>query len=204
MNAYDSHTDLELLSLSADGDEKAFTLLFKRYRNRLYHYILKHTRSAEISEEIVIDIFMRLWTDRDLISGIQDAGAFFHKIAFYRSMDYLRTVARHARLQKIYIDRLERADHLTPDALLISAEEKRLLLDAVNQLPPQRKLVYLMSRDENLSHSQIAEQLQISKSTVNNSIVSATRSITEYLKSHATGKAALSVFFFFYSFLKDI
>lgn len=204
MNTYDSYSDLKLLSLSADGDEKAFTLLFEKYRNRLFYYIQKHTRSAEISEEIVIDIFMKLWTDRDLIKGIQDPGAFFHKIAFYRSMDYLRTVARHTRLQKIYSDRLERADHLTPDALLISAEEKRLLMDAVNQLTPQRKLVYLMSRDKKLSHSQIADLLQISKSTVNNSIVSATRSITEYLKNHTSGKAALSLLTVFFSFLKEL
>ena len=192
MRAVPSHTDEHLLSLIKIGDEAAFTILFERYRSKLYYYLLRHTKSNEIAEEIVTDIFMKLWKGRELADQIPEASAFFHKVGYYKALDFLRTTARRAQLRQIYIDRANTEAEKLPDELLIDEETKTLLLKAINQLPPQRKLVYQLSRDGALSHEQIADILNLSKSTVNNTIVSATRSISDYLRKHVIGKAALS------------
>lgn len=194
MNDYGTFSDEQLVSLLKKDDEAAFNLLFQRYRSKLYYYILRHTKSSEIAEEIVIDIFMKLWKGRELAGHINEPSAFFHKVAYYKAMDFLRTAARHSRLQKIYINRMEYVEEKSPADLLIDVEEKKLLLKAINQLPLKRKLIYQMSRHEGLSHEEIADLLNLSMSTVNNTIVSATHSITKYLKKSASGKAALSVF----------
>lgn len=188
-----SHTDEQLLSLIKTGDEVAFTILFERYRSRLYYYLLRHTKSKEIAEEIVIDIFMKLWKGRELAEEIKQASAFFHKVGYYKAMDFLRTTARRKQLKQVYIDRASIEHEKMPDELLIDEEAKTLILNAISQLPPQRKLIYQLSRQEGLSHDQIADALNLSRSTVNNSIVSATRSITDYLKKQAIGRAALSI-----------
>lgn len=198
MDVYDSNTDQQLLALIKTGDEAAFTILFERYRTKLYYYLLRHTKSAEISEEIVVDIFMKLWKGRELADQIQEAAAFFHKVGYYKALDFLRTTARKKQLKQVYIDRAMSEEEKMPDELMIDEETKLLLLNAVNQLPPQRKLIYQLSRDEGLSHDQIAHVLNLSKSTVNNTIVSATRSISEYLEMHVVGRAALSVLFVYF------
>ncbi|MGN6530532.1 MAG: RNA polymerase sigma factor [Ginsengibacter sp.] len=188
-----SYTDKQLLCLVKTGDEAAFNVLFERYRSKLYYYLLRHVKSKEIAEEIVIDIFMKLWKGRGLADQIQDVSAFFHKVGYYKALDFLRTTARREDLKQVYIDRAKMEQVKLPDELLIDEEAKLLLLRAINQLPPQRKLIYMLSRNEELSHEQIAEILNLSRSTVNNTIVSASRSISEYLKKHAVGKVALSV-----------
>lgn len=197
MNACASNTDQQLLALIQKGDELAFTVLFERYRNKLYYYILRHTKSPEIAEEIVIDIFMKLWTGRELTAHIQEPSAFFHKVGYYKAMDFLRTTSRHSRLQQGYVGRMKLADEKSPDQLLIDEEAKQLLLKAVNQLPPQRKLIYKMSRELGHSHEEIAKVLNLSRSTVNNTIISASRSILEYIKKHARDQAAMSILLFF-------
>lgn len=189
------HSDDQLLSLIKTGDEAAFTTLFERYRSKLYYYLLRHTKSGEIAEEIVIDIFMKLWKGRELADQIQEASAFFHKVGYYKALDFLRITARREQLKQVYIDRANTEEDKLPDELMIDEETKLLLLRAINQLPPQRKLIYQLSRDKDLSHEQIAQALNLSKSTVNNTLVSASRSITDYLKKYAVGKAALSTLF---------
>ena len=128
---------------------------------------------------------------------IEEAAAFFHKVGYYKALDFLRTTARRKQLQQVYIDRAMHEQEKMPDELMIDEEVKVLLLNAINQLPPQRKMIYQLSRDQGLSHEQIAQTLGLSKSTVNNTIVSATNSISAYLKMHLVGKAALSVLIVF-------
>jgi RNA polymerase sigma-70 factor (family 1) len=197
MTDYTKNDDTVLLSLLSQGDEAAFGVLFERYRSRLYYYLIRHTKSPEIAEEIVTDIFMKLWTGRELAHQINDAAAFFHKVGYYKAMDFLRTTARHTKLQQLYIQRMEPVAEQQPDELLIDAETKTLLLQAVNQLPPQRKLIYQLSRQEGMTHEEIAQALGLSRSTVNNAMVAATRSIARFLHDNTNGKAALSVFMLF-------
>lgn len=179
----------------AEGDEAAFARLFGQYRDKLFAYMVKHVKSKEVAEEIVTDIFMKLWIGRELASQIKDLGAFLHKAGFYKAMDFLRTASRHTRLLRIYLDRQETIPEKGADDLLIDTESKNLLYEAVNQLPPQRKRIYLMSREGGLTHDQIAEALHLSRSTVNNALVSSNRSIVQFLRKHAVDKAVF-VFFF--------
>lgn len=197
MSTLTTYTDEELLALVAGGDEGAFNSLFERYRQPLYYFLLRHTKSPGIAEELVTDIFMKLWTGRELTARIEHLSAFLYKIAYHKAMSFLRTTARHAKLNKLYVQRAGNAEAPVPDDIAIHNELKQLILQAVNQLPPQRKLIYQLSREEGLSHDQIAEALHISRNTVSNSITSATRSIARHLEAHSTGKAALSVFILF-------
>ena len=184
-----------LLQQMAEGDEIAFARLFEKYRDKLFAYMIKHVKSKEVAEEMVTDIFMKLWIGREFALQIKDLGAFLHKVGFYKAMDFLRTASRHTRLLQVYIDRQETLPEKGADDLLIDAEFKALLYEAVNQLPPQRKRIYLMSRENGLTHDQIAEALHLSRSTVNNAMVASNHSIVQFLQKHAMDKAVF-VFFF--------
>lgn len=188
-------TDTVLLSKIASGDENAFAVLFERYRDKLFYYTFRHSKSREIAEEIVTDIFMKLWLGRELAPQINDIGAFLHKVGFYKVMDFLRTTARHSRLRQVYMDHFSNLQALAENEPFFDEELKSLLNDAVNKLPPKRKLIYRLSKQEGLTQEQIAEVLHLSPSTVNNSIVAATRSITSYVKTYAKQGHATGIFF---------
>jgi len=192
-----SQTDSILLSAIALGDEAAFTILFERYRDKLFYYLLKHVKSPEVAEEIVTDIFMKLWTGRALAEQIKDVGAFLHKVGYYKALDFLRVTARHTRLRQIYIDYASLSGEPQADELMINAELKVLLYKAINGLSPQRKMIYRMSRQEGLTHEQIAELLGLSPSTINNALVAANRSIEKALRTYAGQMDILLLYFLF-------
>lgn len=187
------HTDHILLSRIAMGEEDAFTELFERYREKLFYYLLRHTKSPEVAEEIVTDIFMKLWLGRELAGQIKDIGAFLHKVGYYKVMDFLRTTARHERLKKVYSHHVKAGADEFPADPMLDDELKSLIYKAVNQLPPRRKLMYRLSRQEGMTHEQIACLLNLSTSTVNNTLVSASRSIVSYVRTYSKQGSALGL-----------
>ena len=75
------YTDKELLLKIAEGDQVAFSILFEQYRNRLFTYLFKITKSAETSEEIVLDVFLKIWHGKEAIIEIENIDAFLFKVA---------------------------------------------------------------------------------------------------------------------------
>ena len=188
--------DGTLLNRLAAGDEGAFNTLFERYRSRLYSYLLKITKSPEISEEIIIDIFVKLWVGRKVMDRVHNLEGFLHKVVYHKAIDFLRATARHARLQSAYINRIKPEPEKLPDELLIDAEFRQILRKAIYQLPPKRRLIYTLSREQGLTHDEIARTLNLSRNTVKNSIMAATKSISEYLQDNSSNKAVFPLLFF--------
>lgn len=188
--------DRTLLKKLSGGDELAFNKLFEIYRDRIYNYLLKITKSSEVSEEIVIDIFVKIWVGRELMDQIQNLESFLHKVAFHKAIDFLRVASRHARLHKVYIERIKIEPEKLADDLIIDEEFRQILHKAIQQLPPQRKLIYTLSREQGLTYNQIAEALNLSRNTVKNSVMAANKSISNFLQDTRYGKNILPLFFF--------
>jgi RNA polymerase sigma-70 factor (ECF subfamily) len=142
----------------------------------------------------VIDIFVKIWAGRELMNKIENLESFLHKIAYHKAIDFLRVASRHARLKKDYFNRLKEEPEKLADDLIIDAEYSQILRKAIDQLPPQRKLIYRLSREEGLTHNQIANALNLSKSTVKNSVMAATKSIKEFLLDKKSS-SVISLFF---------
>lgn len=197
MSSYNNYSEDILLRKLKENDQQAFAELFYRFHDKLYYYILKHTKSSGIAEEIVNDIFMKLWIGRDLTEKIPNLGAFLFKVGFYKAMDFLKTTARRRKLKQLYINQYFSVDSVKKaDEILIDEEERILLIRAVNQLPPKRALIYRLSREDGLTHEQIANALNLSRNTVKNTIMAATSSISNYLHTHYSGRAAFTSLFF--------
>ncbi|PSL50282.1 RNA polymerase sigma-70 factor (ECF subfamily) [Chitinophaga niastensis] len=165
----------------AAGNEKAFKALFDQYRGRLFYYISRFIKSEQVAEELVLDVFMKIWTGRELITQINNFDAFLFRIAHNKSIDFLRSAAKDQRLQELLWEGIEVAAADETDALLITHEYEEKVRMAISLLSPQCKKVYSLSREQELTHDQIAQQLHISRATVNNHIVLAQRFIRNYL-----------------------
>ena len=178
------HTEKELLTQVSAGDESAFQALFAGYYEQLYHYIFGFIKSKQVSEELVIDVFLKIWLGRDIIPQIHNFNAFLFRVAHNKSVDFLRSVARDPKFQDLLWENIQLANNAPADSSILVQEYEDKLREAVSLLPPQRKKVYQLSREQDMTHDQIAAQLNLSKHTINNHIVEAQRFIRTYLSKN--------------------
>ncbi|WP_181182474.1 RNA polymerase sigma-70 factor [Sphingobacterium lumbrici] len=188
-----SYNEPELLQQIAEGNEHAFQTLFKGHRGRLYHYILGIVKSKEIAEELVLDVFLKIWLGRDIIVQIENVEAFLFRIACNKSIDFIRKASKSPQIIDILESVNQIADDRNPERQLIQREYENILREAIDLLPPKRREIYRMSREEGLSHVEIAEKLAIAKSTVANQIVDAQGFIKSFLLNNLDLAVILSV-----------
>ena len=164
----------ELLKKIAQGDQRAFTILFQWYGRPLGEFVLKLTGSQQATQEIVQDAFIKIWLRRKTIFEIQHFS------------NYLFIICRNqafAVLKKMAADRVSPAEPQMLEAMQISEPEQgsdyyQSMIDAaVAKLPAQQQKVYRLSRYERLKHEEIARQLGISAETVKKHIQLAVRFI---------------------------
>ena len=183
----------DILPRVANGDERAFRWLFNEYHHRLGAYIFRITKSHELAEEVVQDIFLKLWTNRDSLSAVTNFDAYLFVISKNHALNCLKRIAGEKALTteigavgyELQIEEPE-ADH-----------ERYLLVDeAIDHLPPQQRIVYLLSRHERLKYSEIADRLSLSRETVKKYLQISTESITCYIRKRLTISFILFISYF--------
>jgi RNA polymerase sigma-70 factor (ECF subfamily) len=184
MSAEKIYSDRFLVEQVSRGNENAFQQLFDRYNDRLFQYIFGIVKSKVVSEEIVMDVFMKIWLGKDIVDRIRNFDAFLFRVAYNKSIDFLRGVSRDLKMRDMLWEEVQIAGGSAADDQLLTKEYEKKLREAIGMLPPQRRLVYQMSREKGFSHLDIARQLQLSKHTVSNHVVESQRFIRAYLTHH--------------------
>jgi RNA polymerase sigma-70 factor (family 1) len=183
----------KLLHLIANGDEKAFGVVFKRYNDLLGSHIFRITNSHELAQEVVQDIFLKIWLNRTELIHIQNFKAYLYVLSKNHALNCLKRVA----MERVIITNLSPKEDLQQDEVAEENEKYLLFDEAIDQLPPQQRKVYLMSRHERLRYAEIASRLNISTETVKKYLQIATESISSYVrKKHIV--SALSFFDFLF------
>ena len=189
----------QLLARIAEGDETALKSLFECYRDKLYRYVYRITKSPEEAEEIVMDVFLKIWLSKEMAREIDHFDAFLFRVAQNKAIDFLRQVARRPALNKLVWEEIQLAADNVPDSRISARECETKIRQAIAGLSPQRQLVYQLSREQELSHDQIATHLKLSKNTIKNHIVESIRFIKGYLSAH-TEMIAIACFIPFLPF----
>ena len=168
-----------------DFSDESFKCLFDNYKNRLYGYVLAITRSHYTAEEITQEIFIKLWLCREMLHEVENLDGYIFTIARNKTLNHLRKAAYDVRLLKELQERaLSTEGGNNVEERTLVNEYDRLLQDALAHLSPQRRLVYVMSRQRGLNHEEIALQLQLSRHTVKNHLVEALRFLRHYFMEH--------------------
>lgn len=181
-----AHNEKELLSLSAAGDASAFATLFRIYRHKLYSFLLRATGSPEMAEDIIQDIFLKLWKDRAGLEQIEQFGGYIYRMAQHRVINSMKRMAKET-LILTELGKVQSSSAPDAESRLSMQEVTNNLQSALNKLTPKQKLVYTLSRERGLKHEEIAQHLNISPSTVNNHMIEALRMIRQQL--HTTPEA---------------
>ncbi|RYY28572.1 MAG: sigma-70 family RNA polymerase sigma factor [Sphingobacteriaceae bacterium] len=184
MQVADNQTNDEKLLLSkiSAGDELAFRVLFDLYRSRTYTYALKIAKSVPQAEEILHDVFLKIWLHKNVqeIENLEQ---------------YLKTITRNLALNMLRRQQLEvsanlqmgedwEEGHIDTENNIALNDSARVLSQAVAQLTPQQKIVYQLCKQEGLKYAQVAEQLSISPLTVKTHMQQILRTLRAYLKRY--------------------
>jgi RNA polymerase sigma-70 factor (family 1) len=176
------HNEASLLALVAKGDQRAFSNLFDAYFKQLGEYVYKLTESIEVTEEIVHDVFIKIWIKREILVDLDNFSHYLFILSKNQTLNHLRKKANDEVRQLEWLKEFKEEAYLMDDYPVI--EEYRALMDiAVEKLPPQQKKVYKLSREGRLKHDEIAKMLDISPETVKKHIKLALRFIKNELSS---------------------
>jgi len=178
-----------------NGDGRAFEKIYRLYANRLYGNLLKLIKSETICQEILQDVFLKVWDSRKKIDTEKSFRSFLFKIGENKVFDYYRKAARDKRKQAEFISNALAACDSADDAIF--AEEKSAILQkAIDALPAQRQQVFRLCKLEGKSYKEVSEQLGISVSTISDHIVKATKSIRDYFENNEQALMSLVMFTF--------
>jgi len=185
-----TYTDRELLQQVANGDISAFRQLFDGYKLRLFAFVLHMTHSRVDAEEIVQDVFAKLWESRLQLTAVEYPGKYIYTIARNKTLNHLTRLARDRRLLQQVWANVSQSDNPTED-ILQAQESQRLINEAISRLSLQQQRIFQLSRDQGLTHDEIASRLGLSKSRVKNVLVEALKQIREHLERNSALIAAL-------------
>lgn len=162
---YEGQSD-ELLMLSfKDGDDKAFEELVRRYKVKLFNYILKYTSDIERSEEISQEVFIRVYRSRDRYKVKAKFSTYIYRIALNLAYNEVRDRNRRKTdVQDEFSDKLKEFN--TPEKLYEKQEIEQIINREINALSPKYKDVILLCDIEGLSYKEVSKVLNISIGTV--------------------------------------
>lgn len=169
MAKFELHTDRDLVVRFIAGDQMAFELLFHRYKNKVNGFVLKAAPSQIDPDEVVQNVFIKIWLQRDKINPDKSFSAFLFTIARHELVDQLRG----AVTRKLYfvgdemISDLQLAEAAS-DSNRMELEEK--VQSLIGELPERRRQMFELSRYKGLSYKQIAAQLGVTENTVDTQI----------------------------------
>ncbi|OQP64351.1 RNA polymerase subunit sigma-24 [Niastella vici] len=172
------------------GNEQCLAELYRLFSKRLHHFARVITRSPEIAEEIVEDVFVKLWSNRHRINEVENLTVYLYVAVKNRSLNAISQKA--TELIRAPFDDLDiEASQVTTDPynLLITAEMMKRMQQAVDNLPPRCKMIFKLVREDGLKHREVAEILNISLNTVDVQMAIAIKKICTDLNINRTAKS---------------
>lgn len=159
----------------AEGDWRSFQLLFARYYPKVRVFLYNLLKNWDDADDVAQEIFAKVWVRRDAFATVHNFRTYLFVLSKNMAFNYIETQSIQKKYENDVI--FDEKEDLSPYEELV-AKDMRILIDlAVEQMPPQRRLVYELSRKAGLSNAEIAERLRLSKKTVENYINAALKEL---------------------------
>lgn len=189
MDHYSHYTDNELIGLLRKGEEAAFSEIYGRYWRLLFDRVYAILRNEDVAKDAIQEVFISLWNRRKAVD-ITYLKAYLQQAARFKVLHFIR----EERVDSEFYGRLRKVTiAIIADNPLLFKEQQNLLNELVKSLPEDCKEAFLLSREDDLTYKQIAEQLNISIKTVEKRISKSLK----YLRENIDLSYCLAVFFFF-------
>ena len=177
-----------LLLQLKDGDERAFEILYNNYKARIAGNLFKLLKSDDVVKEVLQELFFKIWEVRTQIDPEKSFKSYLFRIAENLVNDYFRKVAKDKRLlARVVASSSELYLHIEED--MLSKEEALKLQEAINLMPPQRKMVFTLCKLEGKSYKEVEEIMGINVKTISSHMLQANR----FLRTHFKDSSALTI-----------
>ena len=170
-----------LFEAIAQNDEQAFKMLFNLYKSRTYAVAFKLTKLAYASEEITQDVFISIWVSRAQLAHVKNAEAYIYTVIYNKVSRYLKKESNQTRILQLVAGNTKPYSNDTEETVVVHDQQK-LLWQAVQQLSPQKKLMYELHEVQGKSYDEIAKTLDLSPHTVKSHVLQAVKFIRNCLK----------------------
>lgn len=173
--------DIALVNKLAHDDEVAFEVLFHKYKDKLYSFLIHLGNSASAAEDVLQDVFMKIWDRRTQLGDIDNFNAYLFRMAANQAINLMRRQSREIRI----LDELKlyTIDENGTAQAMSEKEVQETLAKALATLPQQQYKVFMLSREHGLKYDDIAAEMGISSATVRNHMVQALKKLRTYLES---------------------
>ncbi len=176
------HTDSHILSLLKGGDDKGIEILFQQYFNVLCLRAIRVVKHREIAEDLVQELFLEIWNKRDRINITSSFKSYLSRSIVNRSLNWLR--ANKQVFEDAETGLMHKTDNYSISAEIQKDELESYLNECIDELPEKCRLVFILSRYEELSYKEIANKLEISVKTVENQISKALKLLRIRLETY--------------------
>ncbi|WP_173823169.1 RNA polymerase sigma-70 factor [Proteiniphilum saccharofermentans] len=182
--------DKDLVIRLINNDQEAFCELYAKYKERLLYFAVKFVKQCEFAEDIYQDAFIVIWQNRRFLDPEKTFSSYLYTIVKNRILNILREIENDQKLKShILANAIDYSD-VTNQHVQIN-ELKGILDKILKKLTPRQRQIFEMSRDEQMTHKEIAEVLGISVFTVQEHISIALKSIKHYLKEYPDNMVGL-------------
>lgn len=180
-------SELDCLRRLKQDDERAFDALFRHYSALVYRFAYSYLKSRPEAEEIVQECFLKIWEKRQQLHDDVPLKGYLFTTAHHAILNQLRRHGHHLRYQ---------AHSATQEPALVDngvefSELEGVYRAALEQLPPKRREIFILSRQQGLSYPEIAAQLNLSVKTVEAQMSHALKFLRTYFQVHGAGTLCL-------------
>ena len=173
----------ELQTRIANHDETAFTQLYLHFGKKLIHFSISLVRSKEIAEELVEDVFVKLWANRGHITEIENLTVYLYVAVKNKSLNALSQKAKELVAASFdYLDTTVDEFAADPYDLMITAEMMSRMHHAIESLPPRCKMIFKLIREDGLRYKEVGDILNISVNTIDAQMAIAVKKICTALQ----------------------
>lgn len=198
MSSIRKDNELNILVQISAGDEKAFAVFYNRYHVKIAARIMRILKNKEQTEDILQDVFYKIWMKRESILEIDNMEAFLSVSARNSCLNLLKANIRKQALEKDYFQEQYVAYENPVFDNRSENDCYHKLTEAIAKLPQQQQRVYVLSRIDRKKYIEIADELKISKETVKKYLQLANQSIKNQLTKQKD--SVISFFFLFFFF----
>jgi RNA polymerase sigma-70 factor (ECF subfamily) len=163
------------------ANSNALKYIFNLYSERLFYHALKFVNSTEIAEEIIQDVFVAIWKNRNELNIQSSLESYLYSSVKNRSISYLRKKISIIKTEELsYAEDI--SDDSTDDTSIEYIELRNELKRAIDSLPERCRIIFTLSRNSGLTYKQIADELNISPESVKTQIGIALKKLKIHLK----------------------
>ncbi|WP_236652899.1 RNA polymerase sigma factor [Chitinophaga vietnamensis] len=163
------------------GDQQAYKALFRMFYKPLSQFAYSILKSWESAEEVASDVFLNIWKNRERLLQVENLRVYLYVSTKNIALNYL---TKASRVQYFSLDELAvdfSVSYATPEQIFISGEMVKHIEAAINALPPKRKMIFKLIKEDGLKYKEVAQILDISVNTIDVHMAHAVRKISEVI-----------------------